>query len=130
MRYSTVGTWALVGTAAGVICLAAAYNMLHRAADPTYGEDGEIVDAGADLTKSSAQTSMAKDMLWACVILLPPLGISDYAWIVAFCVPLAFGWQAYRTISNSFQGLSGQGAAPPRSQKAEKRAERRRVKRL
>jgi hypothetical protein len=130
MRYSTAGTWALLGTATGATCLAVAYNMLHRAADPTLGPTGEVVDAGADLNKSSAQTSMAKDLLWTCVVLLPLVGLSDYVWILAFCVPLAFGWQAYQTLSKGFQGLSSQAAPQARSEKAKKRAERRQVKRL
>ena len=135
LRYGTAGTWTVIGTALGAASLAVAYRLLARAAEATYSDAGELIDGGADLTKPSAQTSLAKDALWACVILLPLVGLTDYAWFLAAGVPAFVAWQLYQTFSKEFGAMGGNatgmgGAEKARSAKAEKRAERRRVKRI
>lgn len=132
LRYGTSGTWTVLGTGLGAATLAIAYQLLARAAEATYSEKGELIDGGADLTKPSPQTGLAKDVLWASVILMPLVGLTDYAWLLALGVPAFVAWQLYQTFSQGFgamQGMGG-GAEKPRSAKAEKRAERRRVKRI
>ena len=89
--------------------------------------------AGRDLSKSDPSTTVAKDVLWACVILLPLVAITKYAWLLVLLALAAGGWQAYSTLLAPMLKMGRQveqpGAATKgRQDKAAKRAERRRVK--
>lgn len=119
-----------MGTALGLICLLVAYRTLSAAAEPTYDPgSGQLVDGGADLSQPASSTSMAKDLLWACVLLLPLVGATDYGWILASAVPLVAAWQGYQLFLAPMMNMgSGSDGPAPRSEKAEKRAARRRSK--
>jgi SRP-independent targeting protein 2/TMEM208 len=135
VRLRSVGTWSVIGSAVCLGCLAFAYRMLQSAAEPTYGPSNELVDGGADLSKASPTLSLAKDLLWACVIVLPIVGATDYGWLLASVVPMAGAWQGYTvylapllSMSKAPQPQEGDTAQKSRQDRAAKRAERRRVK--
>ena len=129
-RFRSISVWALVGTTVGMSSLYFAYHMLRTAAEPSYGTSSELIDAGEDLSRPSAKTSLAQDLLWACVILLPLVGATNYAWLIALLVPVAGAWQGYHLFIAPLLRMRLQEADAPQqqSERAAKRAERRRVK--
>lgn len=130
LRFGTLGWRSVLGSGIGIGSLAFAYSLLHKAAEPTYGAAGELMDAGADLSKSQA---LAKDGLWACVIILPLVGLTEHAWWLAVAALAGagyIGWQHF--VAPMLKSRQAQQQVPAQSRqrqdRAAKRAERRRVK--
>lgn len=130
LRYATVGWGAVFASCTGIGSLFLAYSTLHKAAEPMFGASGELIDAGADLGKSQA---LVKDALWACIILLPLVGITAYAWWLAGAALLGAAYLAWQQfVAPMLQHRQAQQEASASSQqrqeRAAKRAERRRMK--
>lgn len=125
----------VIGSATCIACLVAAYRVLDKATEATYSADNALIDGGADLSKPSATTSMAKDLLWVCVILLPIVGATNYGWLLALVVPGAGAWQGYKLflapmLSIGGGGQEATGLEKGKREKAQKRSERRRMKKV
>jgi hypothetical protein len=128
VRYASVTWWTFLGSAVLCGCLIVAYQYLKKAAEATYGPPPEfrLVDAGADITRPSAALSVAKDLLWSAVILLPLVAITDYAWFVAAIVPIYAGvvaWQKFSPMLRQMRAGPESDTAPGPGNRKQRRAE-------
>jgi hypothetical protein len=132
LRFRSVGIWVVIGSTTCITFLAAAYRVLDKATEATLSADNALIDGGADLSKPSATMSMAKDLLWVCVILLPVVGATNYGWWLALVVLGAGAWQGYKLFLAPMLSIRGgrQEAAGLRNGRREKRSERRRIKKF
>ena len=60
-------------------------NLLHFRAVPTYGQGGEILDGGADLTLSGI-TGYSFDVIYLCILVQLVTILSNWGWLIFLVV--------------------------------------------
>ncbi|XP_065568951.1 transmembrane protein 208-like [Artemia franciscana] len=93
ISYGDISLFGMV-TAIYICC----FQFMRYIARPTFGEKGQLFDAGVDLNMHSGVAEHVKDILiWTCFCQGLSL-ISSYFWFLLLLIPGRFGWMAWRSI--------------------------------
>ncbi|KAK2726489.1 transmembrane protein 208-like isoform X1 [Artemia franciscana] len=122
MSYGHIGLFGM--TAVIYICC---FQFMRYIARPTFGENGQLIDAGVDLNMQSGVGEHVKDILiWTCVCQVLSL-ISSYFWFLLLLIPGRFGWMAWRSIISPW--LFQQAPVEEVSEKKQRKLERKMMRR-